>query len=157
MIFSGAEIVVEMASMGISHVVWVPDSELGKWEADIEASSIPLLRICREGEAWPLAAGLITGGQTPIVLMQTTGLFESGDALRNIVHDLRIPVFAVIGARSWRNASASDSAKTYAEPILRAWELDYVTIESRGDQTKLQSHYRDCQAAGQPGVVLLAE
>ena len=47
MIFSGAEIVTELTQLGISHVVWVPDSDLGEWEADLESSPIELLKFRR--------------------------------------------------------------------------------------------------------------
>ena len=156
-IFSGPEIVTELTRLGISHVVWIPDSDIGQWEADLEASTIDLVRVCREGEAWPLAAGLIVGGKSPIVLIQTTGLFESGDALRNVVHDLKIPVFAIIGARNWLNRDSKDSAKIYAKPILDAWEIDYVIVESESERPQLQQHYGHCQAENKPGAVLLAE
>ena len=34
------------------HVVWIPDSELGTWEAALEnAAGLQLIRVCREGEA----------------------------------------------------------------------------------------------------------
>jgi len=156
-IFSGLEIVTELKQLGISHVVWVPDSDLGQWETDLESSPIELLRVCREGEAWPLAAGLIVGGKSPIVAIQTTGLFESGDAMRNVVHDLRVPVFAMIGARNWLNSSSKDSAKKFAEPILKAWDVDFVTIETESERLRLQEHYRRCQANNKPGAILLAE
>jgi sulfopyruvate decarboxylase subunit alpha len=156
-IFSGNEIVAELTRLGISHVVWIPDSDLGQWESAIESSAIELVRVCREGEAWPLAAGLWVGGQHPIVAMQTTGLFESGDALRNVVHDLGMPVFAIIGARSWLTSGSQDSARIYGEPILRAWRIDYVLIESKADRLRLRSHYKGCQAARKPGIVLLGE
>ena len=60
--FSGEEIVATLESMQVSHVVWLPDSTLGTWESELEASqSLQLVRVCREGEAWPLAAGLLVG------------------------------------------------------------------------------------------------
>ena len=48
-----------------------------------------------------MAGGLHLGGATPLVLIQCTGLFESGDSLRNIVHDWTLPIFSVIGYRSY--------------------------------------------------------
>ncbi len=156
-IFTGTEIVTELTQLGISHVIWIPDSDIGRWESDLASSPLELLRVCREGEAWPLAAGLILGGMRPLVMLQTTGLFESGDALRNVVYDLRIPVFALVGARSWLAKHSQDSAKTFAEPILSAWNIDYVIIESQLERHKLGEHYLRCQAARKSGAVLLAE
>ncbi len=80
----GTEIEQALTELEITHVVWLPDSGLGPWEEAIEASpQVQLVRVCREGEAWTVAAGLALGGKRPLVMIQTTGLFESGDALRN--------------------------------------------------------------------------
>lgn len=156
--FTGAEILGELTQMGCNYVIWIPDTDLGRWENDLRnATDLRLLRVCREGEAWPLAAGLLLGGQRPIVLMQTTGLFESGDALRNVAYDLRLPVFALVGARNQLNPKSTDSARRFGEAILKTWEIPYVTIESRRQLSRLASHYYDCQARQQPGIVLLSE
>jgi hypothetical protein len=89
--------------------------------------------------------------------LQTTGLFESGDALRNVLFDLRLPVFAIFGGRSWLVENSTDSAKRFTEPILRAWGIDYVLIESDTDRPKLAEHYQRCSSAGKAGAVLVAE
>jgi sulfopyruvate decarboxylase TPP-binding subunit len=156
--YDGPEIAAILEGLGITHVVWVPDTALGPWEAALEAlSRLQLVRVCREGEAWPLAAGLHLGGKTPLVVMQTTGLYESGDALRNVLFDLKLPIYSVIGVRNWLVPSSRDTAKTFAEPILGAWGLDCVWIASPADKPKLADHFRSCRAAGRPGVALLAE
>src|SRR5262245_21729497 len=151
--FSGPEIVAVLEELEITHVVWVPDSEIGRWEVALEAAEqLRLIRVCREGEAWRLAAGLHLGGKTPLVLMQTTGLFESGDALRNVLFDLKLPLYALIGARNALAAESRDSAKTFAEPILRAWGVDYVWIRSREELPRLTDHFRSCRQAGRAGA-----
>ena len=116
-----------------------------------------LVRICREGEAWPLAAGLLLGGKSPVVVMQATGLFESGDALRNTLFDLQLPIYAIVGARSWLVEGSRDSAKRFVEPILRAWGIDYVLIASEAQKSQLGVHYVACRQAERPGVALIAE
>ena len=156
--FTGSEIEAIFADLGITHVVWVPDTSIGPWEESLASSSrLRLVRVCREGEAWPLAAGLHLGGQSPLVVMQTTGLFESGDALRNVLFDLKLPIYSLIGVRNWLVPQSRDSAKTFAEPILQAWGLDCQWIAAPADKPKLAEHYRRCQLAGVPGVALLAE
>jgi len=157
MIFSGPEIVEELLRIDITHVVWIPDSDTGQWEDALAASTIQLLRVCREGEAWPLAAGLHLAGKSPLIMMQTTGFFESGDALRNILYDLKLPLAAIIGARNWLNAASQDTAKRFAEPILNAWDIRYELIASSQDQTRLASHLLTCREEKRPGIILLAE
>jgi sulfopyruvate decarboxylase TPP-binding subunit len=147
-----------LADLGITHVVWLPDSALGPWESAIVATpALRLVRVCREGEAWAVAAGLHLGGRRPLVVIQSTGLFESGDALRNVLFDLRLPLFAVVGYRSYLVENSADTARRFTEPVLRAWGLDYVLIDSPARAPRLAEHYRACQAAGKPGVVLVAE
>jgi sulfopyruvate decarboxylase TPP-binding subunit len=156
--FSGPEIVEVLEGVGITHVIWIPDSTTGPWEPALESSTkLKLVRVCREGEAWPLAAGLFLGGQRPLVLMQTTGLFESGDSLRNVLFDLKLPVFALIGVRNGLVAESHDSAKTFAEPILKAWKLDCAWIRGPGDKPLMARHYLACRAAGRAGAAILAE
>ncbi len=155
---SGTLAVETFASLGFTHVIWVPDSALGPWEADLEtASATKLLRVCREGEAWALAAGLHVGGSSPLVVMQSTGFFESGDALRNVLFDLQLPLSALIGYRSFLVQDSPDSAKRFLEPVLQAWGLDYVLVTSEDDWPQAAAHWGACQQAEKPGVVLLAE
>lgn len=156
--FTGREIADLFVEMGVTHVVWLPDSTIGLWESELDRhSGLRLVRVCREGEAWPLAAGLLVGGRWPIVLIQTTGLFESGDALRNVWFDLKIPVFAMIGARSWLKTSTSDSARRYTEPVMQAWGVDYLVISQPDQKPRLADHYRRCRRDQASGAVLLAE
>ena len=44
-----------------------------------------------------IAAGLHLGGKTPVVLIQNTGLFESGDVLRGNVLNLQMPLLLMVG------------------------------------------------------------
>jgi hypothetical protein len=156
--FTGPEIVETLESLQVTHVVWLPDSSLGLWEEALDASpKLELIRVCREGEAWPLAAGLHVGGKTPVIMMQTTGFFESGDAMRNIVLDLRLPLFAVVGVRNWLISESRDSAKLFAEPIAQAWGFDPVWVAQHDDKPNLAQHYRDCRQTERPGFVFIAE
>jgi sulfopyruvate decarboxylase TPP-binding subunit len=156
--FTGAEVVAVLEELGITHVIWVPDSTTGPWETALSASTrLQLVRVCREGEAWPLAAGLCLGGQSPLIIMQTTGLFESGDALRNVLFDMKLPIFALIGVRNGLTPQSHDSAKVFGEPIIQAWGLDAVWIREPAEIQLLKDHYRACQLANRPGMALLAE
>ncbi len=150
-----ADVLVEL---GITHVVWLPDSAIGPWEHAIAGRrTLELVRVCREGEAWVIAAGLHLGGRRPLVVIQNTGLFESGDAMRNVLFDLRLPLAAVIGYRSYLVPGATDSARHFTEPVLKAWGLDYVLIREPAELPQMAEHLRSCRDAGRPGVALIAE
>lgn len=155
---SGVRMAAALTHLGVTDVVWIPDSTTGLWEAALDdCAELRLLRVCREGEAWPLAAGLLLGGRRPIIMMQSTGFFESGDALRNIVYDLDIPVYAIIGLRNWLSPQCSDSARDFAAPLIAAWGLSTVSIAGADDLDHFASHYRSCRESGAAGLALLAE
>lgn len=155
---SGPQIVRTLVDLGVTHVVWVPDSTTGQWEDSLEAAeAVTLLRVCREGEAWPLAAGLYLGGKTPLVMMQITGFFESGDAMRNVLFDLKLPIFSLIGYRGYLVEGSTDTARAATEPVLEAWGLSHVLIRGADDLPKLIRHWEKCRDQNTPGVALLAE
>ncbi len=157
----GPSVAAALKDCGITHVVWIPDSELGTWNQALSTTpEIRLIRVCREGEAIAVAAGLLLGGQRPLVVIQCTGLFEAGDALRNIIHDLKLPLFLVVGLRSYhahRRGATRDSCPVFAEPIMRAWQIPYVLLDERHTAADLAAAYRQAQAENRAGAVLLAE
>jgi sulfopyruvate decarboxylase TPP-binding subunit len=127
---NGDAIAEALIDAGVSHVVWIPDSHLGLWDASLGQSSIPLIRPTREGEAVAIAAGLMLGGATPLVMIQCTGLFEAGDAIRNVVHDLGLPLKMLVGVRSWQaRATTADNCPTFTEPFVKAWNLPFTWFD----------------------------
>ncbi len=159
--FDGPSVAAALKSCGVTHVVWVPDSVLGQWDAAFTADSdLTLIRVCREGEAVAVAGGLHIGGKRPIVMMQCTGLFEAGDSLRNFIHDLKLPLFFLIGVRSYhahKQGKSADTCPVFTEPILQAWRFPYVLLDDRHGPADLAAAYRQAQAEGRAGAALLAE
>jgi len=157
----GPSLVSALRECGITDVVWIPDSHLGLWDKDLSAASdIRLLRPCREGEAIALAGGLLLGGRKPIVMIQCTGLFEAGDALRNIVHDLKLPLFLIVGLRSHfahMQGKTTDTCPVFAEPIVQTWRIPNVVLEEKHSAQDLAAEYRKAQAEHRAGAVLVGE
>src|SRR3954468_12514872 len=146
-----ATAVRHLEAAGFTHVVWIPDSARGPWEAALSSSSkLKLVRPCREGEAIGVAAGLLLGGARPVVVIQCTGLFEAGDALRNVVHDLALPLKVIVGVRSYRASAAGqskDNCPAFTEPILKAWQVPY-TLLADADEAGFAAGVRELAAAG---------
>ena len=145
---------------GFTHVVWLPDSALGPWEpALVSSSQLQLIRPGREGEAIGVAAGLLLGGARPVVVIQCTGLFEAGDALRNVVHDLKLPLKLVVGVRSYRaflSGTTTDNCPAFTEPVLRAWQVPY-TILADADAATFGPAVRELADAAGARALLLGE
>ena len=158
--FTGQQIAGMMHDIGVTHVVTLPDSTIGAWGDAIEKAGTPkLVRVCREGEAWGIAGGLHLGGATPLVMIQCTGLFESGDALRNMIHDWKLPILSIIGYRSYLDQSVlpGDTCLTFTEPVLDAWKLDYRLIKAPTQFDEMRDFLAASRQARKPGVALIAE
>lgn len=157
----GPTVVQALKSCGVTHVVWLPDSYLGTWEDALRSDpELRLIRVAREGEAIAVAAGLLIGGKRPVVMLQCTGLFEAGDALRNVVHDLKLPLFLIIGLRSYfahQRGQTFDSCPVFTEPILRAWNLPFRIIDDKGTVADLVAELRKVHSTGQAGAVVIGE
>ena len=158
--FSGQQIGSMVRDIGVTHVVTLPDSTIGAWGDAMEGMrEIDVIRVCREGEAWAIAGGLYLGGATPLVMIQCTGLFESGDALRNIIYDWKLPILSVIGYRSYLDQSVlpGDTCLTFTEPILDAWRLEYRLISAPAQFDEMRAFLVDARQAAKPAVALIAE
>src|SRR5258705_9028299 len=84
----------------------------------------------REGHACSSAAGLFAGGRKPMILIQNTGMMESGDSIRGWLLSLNVPVVMMVGYRGWsRHGITTDTAGTYTERILFAFGLNYYLLE----------------------------
>ncbi|MFO0926769.1 MAG: hypothetical protein U0736_06965 [Gemmataceae bacterium] len=150
-----------MESAGVTHVVWLLDSELEALGggAGVGAARLRLIRVCREGEAIGVA-GLLLGGKRPVVLLQCTGLFDAGDALRNVVHALGLPLLLVVGVRSWKahlRGGSTDSCPRFAEPIVQAWQLPHRWLNDADTADNLADAFRQAIAADRPLALLLPE
>src|SRR5216683_1773938 len=157
----GPSVVAALKECDVSHVIWIPDSDLGTWDQALSSDAVlRLIRVCREGEAMAVAAWLLLGGRRPVVAIQCTGLFEAGDSLRNIVHDMKLLLFMIVGLRvyyAYQQKKTSDTCPVFAEPILKAWQIPYTILENRHTAADLAQAYRRAQAEARPAVVCLAE
>ena len=159
--FEGPAVVHALKRCGVTHVVWIPDSELGTWEAALRNDpDLRLIRVTREGEAIAVAGGLMLGGKQPVVIIQTTGLFEAGDALRNVVYDLKLPLFMIVGLRGHlanQQRGTFDTCPHFAEPILRAWQVPYRVLRPESIIDELTDAYTQTRTSGRAGVVCIPE
>lgn len=150
-------ILQELKKCGITHIVWLPDTESRfMYEAIKSEKEIRLIQVCREGEAIAVAMGLWLGGKNPVVLHQNTGLFESGDSIRGLALDLHLPLLLMIGYRGWkRNSQITDSAAVFTEPILDAWGIKHYLVESDNSTERISLAYKEAHENNNPVAVLI--
>ena len=154
------EIVLEeMKKNGVTHVVWLPDSETNWLYLLMQAEpSLHLVPVSREGLAFSMAAGLSVGGKTPVILIQNTGLMESGDSLRGWALGLNIPVVLMVGYRGWtRHGVTQDTAATYTERFLHAFGINYYLVENSTDAPRISVAFAEAQKTKRPVAVLVGD
>ncbi len=137
-------ILATLETEGVTHVTGVPDNTSGPlFDALVEHPTIRLVRITREGEAFALASGLWMGGGSPLVVVQNTGLLESGDGLRGTAVRMGVPLPIVVTGRGYAKMERAglspdaertrelltrpdvDSVALLAEPTLTAWGIPF--------------------------------
>lgn len=149
----------EMKKHGVTHVVWLPDSETNWLYLLMQAEpSLHLIAVSREGQAFSVAAGLAVGGKKPIILIQNTGLMESGDSLRGWGLGLNIPVVLMVGYRGWtRHGVNQDTAATYTERFLNAFGINYYLVETSADAPRISVAFEEAQRTKRPVAVLVGD
>jgi sulfopyruvate decarboxylase TPP-binding subunit len=156
-----ASVVAALETAGFTHLVWIPDSHLGTWESTLAGSKLAPIRVTREGEAVGVAAGLMLGGARPIVVVQCTGFFEAGDAVRNVVHDMKLPLKMIVGVRSWRVAQAgktTDNCPHFADQVVKAWDLPFSYFDpEKATAAELATALRELVEGAGAGVILWGE
>jgi len=119
---------------GSRDVVYVPDNPLSHVlrELDARFRDIRLLLATREEEAFGIAAGLYLGGRLPTVMLQSSGLGNSLNALTSLLLPYEIPVLAVVSMRGdageWNAAQVPMGRAVRA--IFDAIGVPHATVQS---------------------------
>jgi|TARA_B100000315_G_scaffold157460_1_gene146055 sulfopyruvate decarboxylase TPP-binding subunit len=150
-------IIDQLKKNDVTHVVWLPDSETNfMYERMAAEQSIDLVSVCREGESMAVAAGLWIGGKKPVVLIQNTGMFESGDSIRGLGLDIGFPMVMMVGYRGWtRHGVTADSAARFTEPILDAWGINYYLVETDSDVDRISTAFEEAERIQSPVACLM--
>jgi sulfopyruvate decarboxylase alpha subunit len=119
---------------GSRDVVYVPDNPLthvlGVFSDRFR--DVRLLLATREEEAFGIAAGLFLGGRRPTVMLQSSGLGNSLNALTSLVVPYQIPILIVVSMRGdageW-NAAQVPMGRAL-RPILDAIGIPHTTVDS---------------------------
>ena len=122
-----------LAAAGVTHVVYVPDNPLSHVLSALD--KYPQIRTTlatREEEAFGIAAGLYLGGVQPAVMLQSSGLGNSLNALTSLVLPYQLPMLILISMRGdageWNSAQVP-MGKAVA-PILDAMGIPHTTVPS---------------------------
>ena len=152
-------LIEEFKKTGVTHIITIPDSETNYlYELMEQQDWLDVVPVSREGESMAVALGLNVAGKVPVVLIQNTGMMESGDSIRGQVLDAGFPLLMVVGYRGWtRKGHTPDSAATYTEPFLNAFRLDYYLVEHDDDGPRITEAFEATRKSNRPVVVLIGD
>ncbi len=160
------EILDVFSEFGVTHLVGIPDNDTAAlFDAAQSDDRMSALIVTREGEAFSIAAGLWIGGSKPIVVIQNTGLLESGDAIRGTINRMGIPLLALIGFRGYAKVIQHgidplthelsrdeltrcevDTAGVLIEPTLKAWGIPFERCDADGLGDGIRSGFRQAES-----------
>jgi sulfopyruvate decarboxylase subunit alpha len=119
---------------GSRDVVYVPDNPLSHVLRAFEESfrDVRLLLATREEEAFGIAAGLYLGGRLPTVMLQSSGIGNSLNAITSLLLPYQIPVLMVVSMRGdageWNAAQVPMGRAVRA--IFDAIGVPHATVDS---------------------------
>ena len=152
-------VLAEMKKNGVTHVVWLPDSETNWLYLLMKADpSLTLVGVNREALAFSTASGIYAGGKVPLILIQNTGLMDSGDSLRGWALGMQVPVVLMVGYRGYtRHGVNTDTAATYTERFLNAFNIQYYLIEDGSDAERITVAFEEAKKTKRPVAILVAD
>jgi sulfopyruvate decarboxylase TPP-binding subunit len=149
-------VIKQMRDNGVTDIVWLPDSETNwLYMLMMAEKNLRLIGVTREGHAASIAAGLFAGGKKPMMLIQNTGMLESGDSIRGWLMGIKVPIVLMVGYRGYtRHGVNSDTAATYTERFLMAFDIPFFLVENDDDSSRITTAF-DLAAKTQGPVVVL--
>lgn len=152
-------VLAELKKNGVTHVLWLPDSETNWLYTLMKAEpSLTLVPVSREGLAFSGAAGVHAGGGKPVILIQNTGMLESGDSLRGWGLSLNVPVVMMVGYRGYtRHGVNTDTVADYTEPFLMAFGIKYFLVERDADADRISIAFEESRKKRRPVAVLVGD
>lgn len=123
-----------LRAAGSRHVVYVPDNPLshvlrilGNEHGDVRTTVAT-----REEEAFGIAAGMYLGGARPTVMLQSSGLGNSLNAITSLLIPYKIPALVIVSMRGdvgeWNDAQVPMGRAVRA--ICDAIAVPHVTAET---------------------------
>jgi len=145
---------------GARHVVFVPDNPTSHVLRHL-ADRYPQIRLTtatREEEAFGIAAGLYLGGARPAVMLQSSGLGNSLNALTSLLIPYEIPAVILVSMRGeqdeWNPAQMPMGRAV--RTILDSIGIAHTTLESAGAAAHtLERVSRDAFDRHRPAACLL--
>src|SRR5215475_2776734 len=145
-----------LAACGVSLVASLPDSWITPLIAHIAIDArFRHIAVNREEAAIGLCSGAFFSGIGALALMGASGFLTCIYAITKINYTYQIPLLIgiTLRGRPGDNAKFHQSNGLYLEPIIRAIDMPFVSIERGADITRLATAFHHSRVMARPVVV----
>lgn len=157
----GSAIVAALKRAGVGFVLSVPDIVTSAhllWPIAADPD-FRLIRVCKEDEAFGIAAGLSFCARRAVLLIQQTGLLDSLNAMRAVGVELEMPICALVGLQGRESRVAPAASAAYGVrivgPILDAMGIAHRLVETPEQAAAIADTIEQAYRRSRPAVVLL--
>lgn len=156
-----AAILAELKAAGIEYVVTVPDIVTSRTLLVAIAADPGFrhIKVCKEDEGVGICAGLSFCGKRALLMMQSTGLMDSLNALRAAGLEYSLPIAMLVGLVGKEpDRSPEESASVgvrIVRPVLDAMGLSHCLIETSSDAALIRPAIDDAYRQSRPATMLV--
>ncbi len=158
---TGRAILDAIRASGVELVVALPDiTTVETLLKPLVAGQGPrLLRVCKEDEGVGILAGLSYCDKRALLLMQSTGLLDSINALRADACEYGLPICMMIGLIGKERAVAPLESESFGvrivPPILDTLGIRHLLVETAADVARIAPAIDSAYASSSPLAILI--
>jgi len=160
-ILLGRDILEAIKESGIEFVVSVPDitTSEGLLRPLAKDPALRHVRVCKEDEGIAICAGLSFCGRRGLLMMQSTGMYDSVNAIRSVAVDYGLPICMLIGLQgAFADENPRESPKhivRVAQPVLDALGVTQHLLQYAEDVARIRPAIDHAYSASEPVALLV--
>ena len=157
----GRDILEVIKESGVEFVVSVPDitTSEGLLRPLARDPALRHVRVCKEDEGVAICAGLSFCGRRGLLMMQSTGMYDSVNAIRAVAVEYGLPVCMLVGLQgALADEDPRESPKhivRVAQPVLDALGVTHHLLQHAEDVAKIHPAIDHAYAKSQPMALLV--
>ena len=157
----GRDILEAIKASGIEIVVSLPDitTSEGLLRPLARDPGLRHVRVCKEDEGIAICAGLSFCGRRGLLMMQSTGMYDSVNAIRAVAVEYGLPICMLVGLQgALADENPRESAKhivRVAQPVLDALGVTHHVLQHAEDIAKIRPAIDRAFAASRPVALLV--
>ncbi|HEU0072297.1 MAG TPA: thiamine pyrophosphate-binding protein [Alphaproteobacteria bacterium] len=157
---SGALMAKNIAALGVTHIICVPDTNLKTAIEALHGPGMPkMIYVCTEDEGVGINAGLYMTGHKPMMLIQNNGLLACLNTIKAIALDAKVPTFMLIGqyGRDVKQPIEKNRLRVVRllEPTLDTWGVPHWRLDAETDLANIKTAWDRAWADLGPSAVIV--